>query len=57
MTDPTAQEQEAWATQFAVTPEQIRDAIQAVGPGKADVEMYLKGAHTSTDQDTTRKAG
>ena len=57
MTEPTAQEQEAWAAQFAVSIEQIRDAIRAVGPGKADVEMYLKGSHTSTDQDTTRAAG
>jgi Protein of unknown function (DUF3606) len=50
-----AQEEQDWAKQFDVTVEQIRDAIKAVGPEKADVEMYLKGAHSSTDSDTTRQ--
>ena len=51
------QDEQAWATEFAVTLGQIRDAIRAVGPRKADVEMYLKGSHSSTDEDTTRAGG
>ncbi len=51
------QDEQAWATEFAVTLAQIRDAIRAVGPRKADVEMYLKGSHSSTDEDTTRAGG
>ncbi len=49
-------DEQAWAEQFAVTVEQIRDAIRAVGAKKADVEMYLKGSHSSTDGDLTRRA-
>ena len=56
MTATTPDDEQAWAKEFAVTASQIRDAIAAVGPRKADVEMYLKGAHTSTDQDTTDAA-
>ena len=57
MTTMMPQDEHAWALEFAVTVEQIRDAVRAVGPRKADVEMYLKGSHTSTDADTTRSGG
>ena len=52
-----ARDEEDWAKQFDVTVEQIRDAVATVGPRKADVEMYLKGSHSSTDGETTRDAG
>ncbi|MEO8329755.1 MAG: DUF3606 domain-containing protein [Candidatus Nanopelagicales bacterium] len=57
MTDETTPDEDGWAKQFDVTREQIRDAIRAVGPKKADVEMYLKGSHSSTDSEVTKRAG
>jgi hypothetical protein len=57
MTQEPIPDEEAWAKQFDVTREQIREAIQAVGPRKADVEMYLKGSHSSTDGEVTDRAG
>lgn len=56
-TDKSAIDLEAWAAEFAVTTSQISDAVDAVGGNKADVEMYLKGSHSSTDGDTTRQGG
>lgn len=50
------QDEQAWAEQFGVTPAQIRDAVQAVGTSKSDVELYLKGSRSSTDQEVTRAA-
>ena len=50
-------EEQDWAEQFDVTVEQVRDAIKAVGAAKSDVEMYLKGSHSSTDSETTERAG
>jgi hypothetical protein len=55
MTPPP--DEEEWAKEFDVTREQIREAIQRVGPKKADVEMYLKGSHSSTDGEVTDHAG
>ena len=52
-----AETERKWADEFDVSVDQIRDAIAAVGTTKADVEMYLKGSHSSTDSDLTRKAG
>lgn len=56
MTQITSSDEQQWATEFAVTVDQIRDAVRAVGPNKADVEMYLKGSHASTDADVTKSA-
>jgi hypothetical protein len=42
---------QAWAKKFDTTPEQIREAVGAVGAKAADVEMYLKGSHATTDAD------
>ena len=53
----TPPDEQQWATQFDVTVEQIRDAIRAVGPKKADVEMYLKGSHASTDGELAARSG
>ncbi len=41
----------AWAEKLDATPEQIRDAVQAKGNQAADVEMYLKGTHATTNAD------
>ena len=32
-----------WANRFGVTPQQLKDAVQAVGDRAADVEKHLKG--------------
>lgn len=39
-----------WAKKFDSTPEQIREAVKAVGDRAADVEMHLKGSHTTTNE-------
>ena len=57
MSEIAADEVRRWAEEFDVTIEQIRDAVEAVGAGKADVEMYLKGSHSSTDADAVKRAG
>lgn len=40
-----------WAKKFDSTPEQIREAVEAVGDRAADVEMHLKGSHATTNAD------
>lgn len=40
-----------WAKKFDVTPEQIREAVGAVGDQAADVEMHLKGTRSTTNAD------
>lgn len=57
MNESSHPDEQQWAAQFDVTVEQIRDAIRAVGTNKADVEMYLKGSHASTDADVVKRAG
>lgn len=46
----------AWARKLDSTPEQIRDAVQAVGDQAADVEMHLKGTHATTNADQEARA-
>jgi len=45
-----------WARKFDATPQQIRDAVQAVGDRAADVEMHLKGTHSTTNADAQAAA-
>jgi len=40
-----------WAKKLDATPEQIREAVKAVGNRAADVEMHLKGTHATTNAD------
>jgi hypothetical protein len=40
-----------WAKKLDATPEQIREAVKAVGNRAADVEMHLKSTHASTNAD------
>jgi hypothetical protein len=46
----------SWAKKFDATPDQIRAAVEAVGHGAADVEMYLKGTHATTNADQEARA-
>ena len=50
---------QAWSQKLDSTPEQIREAVQAVGEQAADVEMHLKGtrATTNADQEARAEAG
>ena len=38
-----------WAKTFDATPEQIKEAVQAVGDHADDVEMHLKGTRSSSN--------
>lgn len=45
-----------WAKKFDASPDQIRDAVKAVGDRAADVEMHLKGTHATTNADAQSRA-
>ena len=45
-----------WATKFDVTPEQLKEAIQAVGDRADDVEMHLKGSRATTQAEQMKDA-
>ena len=47
----------AWAKQLDATPEQIKEAVQAVGDHADDVEMHLKGSRSSTNSERVSDAG
>ena len=54
------QDQEAvarWAKKLDATPEQLREAVEAVGDRAADVEMHLKGARSTTNADRMKELG
>ena len=38
-----------WAKKFNASPEQIKEAVNAVGDRAADVEMHLKGSRSSSN--------
>ena len=46
-----------WAKKLDATPEQVREAVQAVGERAADVEMHLKGARATTNSDRMKELG
>lgn len=46
-----------WAKKLDATPEQLREAVDAVGPRVADVEMHLKGARSTSNSDRVRELG
>ena len=46
-----------WAKRLDATPEQLREAVDAVGDKVADVEMHLKGSRSSSNSDRVREAG
>jgi hypothetical protein len=53
----TPEQIQQWADEFDATPEQIEEAIAAVGPQQADIEMHLKGSRSTTNSDRVREAG
>ena len=55
MNDPAACAQ--WAKKLDTTEQQLRDAVAAVGDRAADVEMHLKGSHSTTNADRMNELG
>jgi hypothetical protein len=45
------------AAEFDATPEQIEEAVAAVGTDKADIELHLKGSRASSNSDRVHDAG
>jgi hypothetical protein len=48
---------ETWSRKLDCTREQLREAVGAVGDRAADVEMWLKGSHSTTNSDRVHEAG
>ncbi|HYD77052.1 DUF3606 domain-containing protein [Ramlibacter sp.] len=46
-----------WTRELDCSVEQLREAVKAVGPRAADVELHLKGARSSTNADRVHDAG
>jgi len=55
LNDAAATEQ--WARKLDVTKAQLREAVAAVGDVAADVEMHLKGSHSTTNADRMDELG
>jgi len=54
---PSDDEIRRLAEEFDASPEQIREAIGAVGPRPADIEMHLKGSRSTSNSDRVHDAG
>lgn len=46
-----------WARKFDATPEQIKEAVQAVGDRADQVELHLKGSRSTTNSERTAERG
>lgn len=46
-----------WSKKLDTTEAQLREAVAAVGDVAADVEMYLKGSHSTTNADRMDELG
>ncbi|MDB5891607.1 MAG: hypothetical protein JWP47_2438 [Polaromonas sp.] len=46
-----------WAAKLDATEQQLREAVSSVGDVAADVEMHLKGSHSTTNSDRVRELG
>jgi hypothetical protein len=46
-----------WAKKLDATPEQIREAVQAVGDRADKVEMHLKGSRATSNASRESRAG
>lgn len=47
----------AWATKFDASPDQIKDAVQAVGARADEVELHLKGTRASSNASREAASG
>ena len=48
---------ERWTRELEATPEQLHEAVQAVGDLAADVEMHLKGSRSTSNSDRVKELG
>ena len=56
--DPASESDlQTWAKKLDVTPEQLKEAVQAVGDRATDVEMHLKGTRSTTNSDRVDEVG
>ena len=55
MNDPAACAH--WAKKLDTTEQQLRDSVDAVGDRAADVEMHIKGSHSTTNADRMNELG
>ena len=46
-----------WAKKLDVSENQLREAVTAVGDTAADIEMHLKGSHSTTNADRIDELG
>ena len=44
-----------WSKKLDATPEQLREAVGAVGDHADDVEMHLKGSRSSSNSERVRR--
>ena len=51
------QSREHWARKLDCSEDQLREAVTAVGDRAADVEMHLKGVHSTTHDDRIEELG
>lgn len=52
-----AQARAHWARKLDASEEQLKEAVRAVGDRAADVEMHLKGTHSTTNADRVKELG
>jgi hypothetical protein len=45
-----------WSRKLDVSPEQLKEAVQAVGQRATDVEDYLKGSRATTNSERVHEA-
>ena len=45
-----------WSSKLNVTPEQLKEAVQAVGQQATDVEDHLKGSRATTNSERVHEA-
>jgi hypothetical protein len=45
-----------WAKRFDAAPDQIREAVKAVGDSAAAVETHVKGSHATSNADAQSRA-
>ena len=54
---PSEDEIQRLADEFDASPEQIREAISAVGPRPGAIAMHLTGTRSTTNRDRVHDAG
>ena len=47
---------QTWSKKFDCTAEQLKEAVAAVGDCESDIEMHLKGSHSTSNSDRVHDA-